>query len=153
MDRPANFRCKIKCRIKTFFHSYDNFHLACSTCHKKICSCNCKKILLYFFYLTVRDASGVVSICFHDKSARQLMGISPEKYKEFLEDNRPEGKIILSEYIKDFYINEYLFTLEFLEPTKNGIKKKYNVVGVEKVAKSHYHQLVKKIKNHLNIIQ
>ena len=81
------------------------------------------------------------------------MGISPEKYKEYLDDKRPEGMIILSEYMNDFYINEYLFTIEFEEPLKNEVKKKYNVVKVERVTKNIYHQLCKDIKNNFHLNQ
>ena len=157
-NKPVNFKCKIKCSIKTFYHSYDNFYRGCSICHKKIrdnnsCCSNGKEILIYNFYITVRDASGVVTIFFFDKQARQLMGVSPEKYKELLDDKQPIGQIMLSEYINDFYINKYLFTIEFLEPRKNEIKKKYNVVKVEKINKNHYHQLSKEIKDILHINQ
>jgi hypothetical protein len=81
------------------------------------------------------------------------MGISPEKYKEYLDDKTPEGMLILSQYINNFYINEYIFTIEFEEPQKNELKKKYNVVKVEKVTKNIYHQLCKDIKNNFHLNQ
>ena len=150
---PIDFKVKIKCRIKTFFHSYDNFYKGCSICSRKlkdnaICCKNGKKKLYYNFYLNARDASGVVTIFFFDEIGRQLMGIDAEIYKKYLDDNQPIGKIVLSEFINDFYENEYIFTINFIKSKNKDTRKKYKykVIKVEKVNKSHIYQMVNELK-------
>ena len=77
------------------------------------------------------------------------MGIDAEKYKKFLDSKGDIEKIILSEYINDFYNNEYLFTIEYSENKYNDYK--YVVINIEKINKIHIYQLVKELKNVLKI--
>ena len=157
-NKRADFKVKIKCRIKTIFHSYNNFYVGCSNCHKKIrnninCCKNGKEELFYFFYVNARDASGVVNVFFFNKIGKKLMNMSAKKYKELLDNNNdPMGHIMLCSLNNNLYDNEYLFTLEFWEPNKaDDIKKKYNVIEVEKIDKKHKYELVKELKNILKI--
>jgi hypothetical protein len=152
-SKRVDFKVKIKCRIKTFFHSYNNFYVGCSNCHKKIrnninCCKNRKEELMFSFYLTVRDASGVVNVFIFDRIGRKLMNMSAKEYKELL-DNK---NILSSSHINNLYDYEYLFTLEFWEPRKiDDVKKKYNVFEIEIINKKHKYELVKELKNILKI--
>lgn len=156
-NKSVDFKVKIKCRIKTFFHSYNNFYVGCSNCHKKIknnivCCKNRKEELIYSFYVTVRDASGVVTIFFLNKIGKKFMDMSAQEYKELLDNKEPIGQILLSSFINNFYDYEYLFTLEFLEPRKFGdMKKKYNVIEIEKITKKHKYEMINELKNILKI--
>ena len=156
-SKRVDFKIKIKCRIKSFFHSYNNFYVGCSNCHKKIrkninCCKNRKEELMYSFYVTVRDASGVVNIFFFDKAGRKLMNISAKEYKELLDNKEPIRQNLFSSYINNLYDYEYLFTLEFWEPRRlDDVKKKYNVIEIEKINKKHKYELVKELKNILKI--
>ena len=152
--KKTNF--KIKCRIKYFKHSYQNFYGGCSNCYKKInnkidCCKNGKEILIYNFNIIVIDPSGELQIYFFDKIGREFMGIDAEKYKKFLDAKEAIEKIILSEYINDFYNNEFLFDIE-LNGNKD-INYKYNVVKVERITKKHIYKLVKQLNNVLQINQ
>jgi len=153
-NKKSNF--KIKCRIKCFKHSYQNFYRGCSNCYKKInnkidCCKNCKEILIYNFNIIVIDPSGELQIYFFDKIGREFMGIDAEKYKKFLDAKEAIEKIILSEYINDFYNNEFLFDIELNE--NKAMNYKYNVVKVERITKKHIYKLVKKLNNVLQINQ
>lgn len=156
-NRRVDFKAKIKCRIKTFFNSYNNFYIGCSNCHRKIrtnmtCCKNKKEELIYFFYVNVRDASGVVNIFFYDKMGRKLMNMSAQQYKELLDNKDPLKQTFFSNYINNLYDYEYLFTIEFWEPTKhNDFKKKYKVIEVEKIDKKHKYEMVKELKNILKV--
>ena len=153
-NKKSNF--KIKCRIKCFKHSYQNFYRGCSNCYKKInnkidCCKNGKEILIYNFNIIVIDPSGELQIYFFDKIGREFMGIDAEKYKKFLDAKEAIEKIILSEYINDFYNNEFLFDIELNE--NKDINYKYNVVKVERITKKHIYKLVKQLNNVLQINQ
>ena len=154
-----NLNIKLKCRIKNFHHSYDNFYKGCSICHKKInnngvCCKNGKEILLYNFFFEVRDASSVKTVFFFDKVGRKLMGINAETYKKYLDNKQPIGQILFYEYTNDFYEHEYIFTVNIQEikyKNKNKSKYKYLVTDVEKVNKTHRYQMVKELKNIMGI--
>ena len=101
----------------------------------------------------MRDATGVVSIFFFNEQGRIFMGIDAEDYKKYLDDDSEVGRIILNKFTDEFFNNEYIFTIEFLEPQyKNSDirKKKYSVIKTEIINKNHEHQLMKKLKNILN---
>ena len=158
IDIEFPYILQIRCRLKSLHHSEDNFYEGCSICHKKIknnkiCCENSKKILLYNFFINVRDATGVVSIFFFNEQGRIFMGIDAEDYKKYLDDDSEVGRIILNKFKDEFFNNEYIFTIEFLEPQyKNSDirKKKYSVIKTEIINKNHEHQLMKKLKNILN---
>ena len=158
IDIEFPYILQIRCRLKSLHHSEDNFYEGCSICHKKIknnkiCCENSKKILLYNFFINVRDATGVVSIFFFNEQGRIFMGIDAEDYKKYLDDDSEVGRIILNKFTDEFFNNEYIFTIEFLEPQyKNSDirKKKYSVIKTEIINKNHEHQLMKKLKNILN---
>ena len=158
-NKPFNDKFKIKARIKTFFHNYDIFYKGCSICHKKLrdnknCCKNGKEILIYDFYLQVRDASGVVTIFFLGKIGKELLGIDEYKYKDFLDNKQPIGIPSFTEYINDLCNNEYIFTIEFLERKyTNYTKKKFRVIKVEKINKYYRSKIVKELKNILQISQ
>ena len=156
--KRADFKVKIKCRIKTIFHSYNNFYVGCSNCYRKkrnniTCCKNRKEDLFYYFYVNVRDASGVVNVFFFNEIGKKLMNMSAKEYKELLDNNNePMGHIMLSSLNNYLYENEYLFTLEFWEPSRaDDIKKKYKVIEVEIINKKHKYELVKELKNILKI--
>ena len=116
------------------------------------CCKNKKEELLFFFYVNVRDASGVVNIFFFDKIGRKLMNMSAQQYKEFLDSKDPLKKTSFFNHINNLYDYEYLFTIEFWEPAKhNDLKKKYKVFEVEKIDKRHKYEMVKELKNILKV--
>ena len=140
-NKPFNDKLKIKARIKTFFHNYDIFYKGCSICHRKIrdnniCCKNGKEILIYDFYLQVRDSSGVATIFFLGKIGKELLGIDEYKYKDFLDNKQPIGIPNFTEYINDLCNNEYIFTIEFLDRKyTNYTEKKFRAIKVEKINK------------------
>jgi len=156
-NRFIDFKVKIKCRIKAFFPSYNNFYIGCSNCHRKIrnnmtCCKNKKEELLFFFCASVRDASGEVTVFFFDKSGRKLMNMSAQEYKELYDNKDLLGKKFFSNFINNLYDYEYLFTIEFWEPkTLDEPKKRYKVIEVEKIDKKHKYEMVKELKNILKV--
>ena len=158
-NKTSDLKVKLKCRIKNFNHSYNNFYKGCSVCHKKIknnkiCCRNGKELLFYNFFLQVRDASNVKTLFFFDRIGRKLMGINAETYKKYLDNKQPIGQILFSEYTNDFYEYEYIFTINIKEKekiSKNKSKYKYIVTDVEKINKIHRYQMLKELKIILGI--
>ena len=145
------FRVNIKCRIKNFFHSDTNYYLGCSECHKKIknnkiCCKNGKERFFYNFHLNVRDASGVISICFYNKEGEAFIGMNANTYKQLIENQNVWDN-------NDFNGQEYLFTIKFEKCKSKESRKeyKYTVCRFEKVKEKHFHQLANELKSILGI--
>lgn len=148
----VNFKFKIKCRVHHFDLNKKIIYKGCSICKKQIlnkdkkCCYDSREQIFYFFYVTMRDATGICDVYFHDKQGRKFMGLEPEKFKYLSEDETPIGKIIFSEYKSDFYNNEFMIALEFNEDIKSQ-SKKYEAIKVERINKKHRYEMVKELKN------
>lgn len=148
-----DFKVRLKCRVKDFFHSNKNFYNGCSECHKKIkdtkiCKCkNAYEQYLYFFHINVRDASGVVSIYLYNKEAEKFLGMDANTYKKLTENES------IHDNNNDFDGQEYLFTIKFEKSKYKDSRKEYQyiVTTFEKISKSHMHQLMKELKSMLII--
>ena len=148
---PVNFCYKIKCRVDKFDIGKNNLYNVCSVCNKKIdkdiiCCKGGYKKFLYSFFVKVRDPSGICNVYFDDREGNNFMGITAEKYNYFLTDQTPIGRIILSEYKKDFFNNEFMIWLQFPEDVKNK-SKIYKAVKVERIVKVHRYDMINELKN------
>ena len=92
------------------------------------------------------DPSGNCDVYFQDEQGSKFMGFPAKKYKYLLEDETPVGKIIFSEYKKDFFKNEFMIWLRFHEDLKNK-NKKYEALKVEIIKKKHRYEMLKELKN------
>ena len=152
---PQSLKFKIKCRVKEFEIGSKNYYMGCSRCTKvfknreKICCFGAEEIPLYYFYVFMRDPSGVCRVSFHNKEGNKFMGMSAQKFKKMVEDNTPVGRIIFEEYAKDFYDNEFIICLQFFDDIKGGYKR-YEAVNVERVSKKDRYDMINELKKILD---
>ena len=156
---PHDSIFKIKCYIDRFNIGKNIFYLGCPICNKpikekeKTCCNGASGVLLYQFSIRVKDPSGKCVIFFHNKNGRHFMSFSPEKLKDLLNDETPSGKIIFSEYQKDFFDNEFMIWIEFMDDPISKTKKLegVHVERIDKVNKDYRHryvyEMINKLKN------
>ena len=156
---PNDSIFKIKCYIDRFNIGKNIFYLGCPICNKpikektKTCCNGATGVLLYQFSIRVKDPSGKCVIFFHNKNGRDFMSFSPEKLKDLLNDETPRGKIIFSEYQKDFFDNEFMIWIEFMDDpiSKNKKLEGVHVERIDKVNKDYRHryvyEMINKLKN------
>ena len=155
-NMECNFQFKIKCHIDKFDLGKNIFYMGCSLCKKsiktkdKICCMGCSAIPLYSFHLIVKDPTGKCKLFFNDKQGSKLMGIPAEKFRNYLYDKTPIGDMIFTTYKNDFFDNEYMIYLEFVDDLKNK-NKKFEVINVERIGKKHRYEIVNELKNILVI--
>ncbi len=155
-NMECNFQFKIKCHIDKFDLGKNIFYMGCSLCKKsiktkdKICCMGCSAIPLYSFHLIVKDPTGKCKLFFNDKQGSKLMGIPAEKFRNYLYDKTPIGDMIFTTYKNDFFDNEYMVYLEFVDDLKNK-NKKFEVINVERIGKKHRYEIVNELKNILVI--
>jgi hypothetical protein len=58
--------------------------------------------------------------------------------------------MIFATYKNDFFDNEYMIYLEFVDDLKNK-NKKFEVINVERIVKKHRYEIVNELKNILVI--
>ena len=82
------------------------------------------------------------------------MSFSPEKLKDLLNDETPRGKIIFSEYQKDFFDNEFMIWIEFMDDPISKTKKLegVHVERIDKVNKDYKQRYVYEMINELKNI-
>lgn len=148
----CNLQFKIKCHIDEFDLNKSIYYMGCSLCKKiiknkdKICCMGCSAIPLYNFNLKVKDPTGKCKLFFNDKQGNKLMGIPAEKFKNYLNDKTPMGEMIFATYKDDFFENEYMIYLEFVDDFR-GKNKKFEVINVERIGKNHRYEIVNELKN------
>ena len=157
---PNDSIFKIKCYIDRFNIGKNIFYLGCPICNKpikdkeKTCCNGTSGVLLYQFSIRVKDPSGKCVIFFHNKNGRDFMSFSPEKLKDLLNDETPRGKIIFSEYQKDFFDNEFMIWIECIDDPISKTKKLegVHVERIDKVNKDYKQRYVYEMINELKNI-